>query len=374
MYSCNIYEPYMLYIQGEMGWTNTSVDVDQWLQYYSSRRYGGYNPMTTQAWAILKTSAYSHSWSWNIKSIVDRGPGFGMSVDTGFNVSGIVKAWILLFQASNAGIDSSVGPYQYDLVDIGRQCLVDLFYDMYRMYSLAYDKYTNAGTDSLKEMTSIRTEMVQLLSSLDDYLGTNVNFLLGTWISDARLSAATNTSKESVDNLEFNARNQVTMWGPHQNIEDYASKEWSGLVRDYYMQRWSVFFKYAEDSVTNKKPFDNTGYQKDRFNLENQFSNSMKSYPAQPTGDVVAMTKSLIQKYTNSSLSMYTTKSNVDIPQSNLFGPNSGPWTRHIGEVAYLCSINPTCVGFNSNGWMKNSTSNMITSQGTTVYLKPSFA
>ena len=357
-----------------MGWTNTSVNVDQWLQYYSTRRYGSYNPLTEQAWAILKTSAYSRGWSGGIKSIVDRGPGFGMSVDTNFNVSGLVQAWILLYEASSKGfVDSSVGPFQYDLVDIGRQCLVDLFYDMYRMYSLAYDKYSNNGVDSLKEMVSIRTEMVQLLSSLDQYLGTNVNFLLGTWIDDARKSAPTNASTDVVNNCEFNARNQITMWGPHQNIEDYASKEWSGLVKDYYLERWNLFFKYAEEAVSNKQAFNNTGYQNDRFNLENAFSNTIKIYPTEPTGDVMEMTKSLQDKYTNSALSLFTIKSNADIPQSNLFGPKSGPWTRNIGEVAYLCSINPTCVGFNSNGWMKNDTVNMITSQGTVLYLKPSY-
>lgn len=353
-----------------MGWTNTSVDVDEWLQHYASRRYGSYNPLTEHAWVLLNSSAYSRGWSWNIKSVVDRAPGFGMTVDTNFNVSGLVSAWVLLYQASTTGVDSSVGPYQYDLVDIGRQVLVDLFYDMYRMYTLAYDKYTQNGIDSSKEMVSIRTEMVQLLTSLDQYLGTNVNFLLGTWIADARMSAPANASSEVVNNCEFNARNQITMWGPHQNIEDYASKEWSGLVKDYYLQRWSLFFKYAEESVSSKKPFNNTGFQNERFKLENAFSNTIKSYPTQPSGDVMSITKTLLQKYTSDSLSMYTAKSNVDISRSNLFGPNSGPWTRHIGEVAYLCGINPTCVGFNSNGWMKNDTVGMITSPGTILYMK----
>ena len=355
-----------------MGWTNTSVDIDQWLQYYSSRRYGSYNPLTEKAWAILKTSAYSHGWSWNIKSIVDRAPGFGMTVDTGFNVSGLVQAWTLLYEASSSGIDSSVGPYQYDLVDIGRQCLVDLFYDMYRMYTLAYDKYANTGSDPTKEMVSIGNEMIQLLHSLDLYLGSNVNFLLGTWISDARMSAPANATSQIVDNFEYNARNQVTMWGPHQNIEDYASKEWSGLVEDYYLERWKLFFSFTKTAISSKQPFNNTGYQNDRFTLENGFSNAIKSYPVKPVGDVIAMTKSLMAKYTSSNLlTMYTTKSNADIPNSDLFGPNSGPWTRHLGEVAYLCSINPTCVGFNSNGWMKNNTVGMISSQGTILYLKP---
>ena len=31
--------------------------------------------------------------------------------------------------------------------------------------------------------------------------------------------------------LEFNARNQVTLWGPNGEINDYAAKSWGGLVK-----------------------------------------------------------------------------------------------------------------------------------------------
>ena len=354
-----------------MGWTSNTVDVDDWLHYYSSRRYGSYNPLSDKAWKVLKASAYSYGWSSHIRSIMVRAPKFGMPIDTRFNVSGLVEAWGLLYEASMIGINSAVGPYQYDLVDIGRQCLVDLFDDMYRMYVLAYDKFNNIGIDSSEEMISISTEMVELLTWLDKYLGTNVNFLLGTWIADARMSVSANASTDVIKNFEFNARNQITMWGPHENIDDYASKEWSGLVGDYYLQRWKLFFKYAEEAVLSRQPFDNDGYQQDRFNIENGFSYTIKSYPTEPIGDVMMMTKSLLQKYTTNSLSEYMTIGDTDIPGSNLFGPESdGPWTRNIGQVAYLCSINPTCVGFNSNGLMKNGTVNMAANQGTILYLK----
>ena len=35
----------------------------------------------------------------------------------------------------------------------------------------------------------------------------------------------------------YNARNILTLWGPTGQINDYAKKEWGGLVRDYYKQR-----------------------------------------------------------------------------------------------------------------------------------------
>ncbi len=33
---------------------------------------------------------------------------------------------------------------------------------------------------------------------------------------------------------------QLTLWGPVGEINDYASKLWSGLVGDYYATRWKV--------------------------------------------------------------------------------------------------------------------------------------
>jgi alpha-N-acetylglucosaminidase len=41
---------------------------------------------------------------------------------------------------------------------------------------------------------------------------------------------------------EENARLQVTVWGGPL-LFDYASKMWSGLVRDFYAGRWKRFFE-----------------------------------------------------------------------------------------------------------------------------------
>jgi hypothetical protein len=45
-------------------------------------------------------------------------------------------------------------------------------------------------------------------------------------------------------------------------------------------------------------------------------------------------------------------------------------WHRSPSVLAFLCSTEPTCRGFNSNGYLKNDTSRVVTSAGTTLYLK----
>jgi hypothetical protein len=49
---------------------------------------------------------------------------------------------------------------------------------------------------------------------------------------------------------EYNARNQITLWGPRGEIVDYANKQWAGMfisLRDWPEYRakfviWAVLF------------------------------------------------------------------------------------------------------------------------------------
>jgi|EP01044_Picomonas_judraskeda_P019536 hypothetical protein len=59
---------------------------------------------------------------------------------------------------------------------------------------------------------------------LDDYdalLSTDTNFMLGRWQAWAR-SWADPGADAVKDNLEYNARNQLTLWGPTGQINDYV--------------------------------------------------------------------------------------------------------------------------------------------------------
>lgn len=80
---------------------------------------------------------------------------------------------------------------------------------------------------------------MQILHDLDKLLYTNENSLLSTWIQDAKQWAEGNNTYEAY--LEYNARNQITLWGPTGEINDYASKQWAGLVGEYYAKRWETF-------------------------------------------------------------------------------------------------------------------------------------
>jgi hypothetical protein len=55
---------------------------------------------------------------------------------------------------------------------------------------------------------------------------------------------------------------QLTLWGPNGEILDYASKQWSGMVADYYYPRWKLFFDTLEACLENGKQHPPTMYNR----------------------------------------------------------------------------------------------------------------
>lgn len=129
--------------------------------------------------------------------------------------------------------------YQHDMVDMTRQVMANAFASL---YSDLVSTYNSSGTaDQLSQQGK---KMDDLLSALDAVLGTNKNFRLSTWIAAAKGWAHGNQSYTSY--LEYQARNQITLWGPNGEITDYASKQWGGLVASYYAPRWRLFVEYLK--------------------------------------------------------------------------------------------------------------------------------
>lgn len=77
-----------------------------------------------------------------------------------------------------------------------------------------------------------------------------------------------------------------------------------------------------------------------------------------------------MKKYANLSSYNYKTVVNQDIPGKDLFGEGQKPWTQDVGQLRFLCNVNPMCVGYNSEGFLKNSTTGIQPSVGVTLYLK----
>lgn len=178
------------------------------------------------------------------------------------------------------------------MVDVTRQALQVISITFYKDLLTAY------ATKSFEKVQNAGGKLTKLIQDMDHVLSTNEYFLLGRWLDDAKRTA---TNATEAKRLEFNARNQITMWGPRENIEDYANKMWSGLLEDYYKERWQMFLDFLLISVYQKVPFNQTLFQEETYKLENSWNLSQKKYPVMPQGDTYSVVKMIHETYRGKS-------------------------------------------------------------------------
>ncbi|KAH8412433.1 hypothetical protein KR009_001982 [Drosophila setifemur] len=273
----------------ERGWSALPFDLDSWFRKFTHTRYGVQDERLEQAWVVLLNSVYSFHGLQKMRGqyVVTRRPSFNQEPFTWYNASEVLDAWHLLL-SSRAIIpleDDRFDVYEHDLVDITRQFLQISADQLYVNLKSSYRKR------QVPRFEFLSSKLLQLFDDLELILASGSNFLLGTWLEQA---------KQVGDraNFEFNARNQITAWGPKGQILDYACKQWSGLVRDYYKPRWSLFLEDVNVALHSKRPFNGTAFkQKVSQQIELPFSNRTDIYPLQPTGNSWFISQTIFEKW-----------------------------------------------------------------------------
>ena len=136
------------------------------------------------------------------------------------------------------------------------------------------------------------------LDDLDRVLSTDANFMLGPWIAAAR--AWGNTTAES-DLYEWNARNQLTLWGPSglSNVVDYATKEWGGLTSSFFKPRWQLFCAHllgSEDGMVDQVAVNEALLAKVEQPWQHM-TMSTQLLPTAPTEDALTVAAAMLAKY-----------------------------------------------------------------------------
>lgn len=161
-------------------------------------------------------------------------------------------------------------------------------------YIALIESYRNNSLNDVKNHTVL---FLNMISDMDRILATNENFLLGKWINAAKFLGATSEEKK---HLEYNARNQVTLWGPNGEIDNYGMKQWSGLVKDYIYPRWKRFLFELIKAMDNGTPLNEDAVrERIRKEIELPFNNSTKQYSDKPKGIAVEVAQKIIDRYSN---------------------------------------------------------------------------
>ena len=287
--------PFVYDLMSEMAWHNETVDVEEWAMNYISRRYGKKSEKAEDAWKILSTTLYDcrdlrhgpQGAHYCMRPTPDFSRGSFVRSDIFYNPADIRKALRLLLEAADE-IGNSDG-YNYDIVDLTRQCMSDLSLEMHSQMEAAYN------SKKLFEYKSISEKWLTAILDLDSLLGTRKEFLLGNWIEPAKHWA---TDKNESNLYEWNARNLITLWGPRNSpLHDYAQKQWAGLMKDFYYTRWNMLIEQIKQELESGSEFDSEKFRLNVTDFEEKWTNQNNSYPTEPIGNSLNEAKRIFKKY-----------------------------------------------------------------------------
>ncbi|KAK3072938.1 hypothetical protein LTR53_005896 [Teratosphaeriaceae sp. CCFEE 6253] len=262
----------------DQAWSRSPLDSEAYFHDWVTVRYQGAAALPAglySAWDTMRQTVYNNTditmGNAVTKSIFELAPNTtGLLNRTGhhpttirYDPSILVSAWSDFYGAAlqtPSLYDNTA--YTFDLTDITRQVMANAFYPLYTSFLAAANTSLNASY-SPSTAASTGQQMLSLLTDLDAVLaasGHPEHFSLAYWIAQARSRASTSTNSTSLNNVtttaqiadfyEYNARNQLTLWGPTGQISDYASKQWAGLIESYYVPRWRLFVDYTLNSST----------------------------------------------------------------------------------------------------------------------------
>lgn len=221
-----------------------------------------------------------------------RRPSLSASPKLWFDDSAVFRAWDLFVSVLDDRQLTGRSTFLYDLVDVTREALQLLVRRYYRRAKFFFGKKDEINLGITSRL------ILRILNDLETLLASNHHFLAGRWIENARDLGVTLQEKEL---YEFNARNQITLWGPKGEILDYATKQWSGMVSGYFYPRWKLFLDSLRDCLSRNVAFNQSLFDWKVSNfVEQQFVYSRDAYPSRAVGDSVRIARRLWRAYRRS--------------------------------------------------------------------------
>jgi alpha-N-acetylglucosaminidase len=274
-------------------WQTQPIELNNWLHKYVLNRYGVDDESLVKAWQILRVTAYNGKEIRDgAESIITGRPTFDSTTvwtrtKLNYVPKDLLPAWDLFMQAASKGIHTD--GFEFDLVDITRQALANYATPLQKKWVDAFNAKDTAA------FTKYSNQFLQLISDMDALLATRKDFLLCRWIADAR--SCGNTAEEKAL-YERNARDLITLWGDANSpLHEYANRQWSNLLNDFYKQRWQQFFAMLQRSLQNNTAPDLNAFEQNIRAWEWHWVNEQRSFPVQPTGNSIKKAKEMYDKY-----------------------------------------------------------------------------
>jgi len=284
------YNPVVYDLLTDLIWRSEMPQLEPWVMDFAHRRYGRQSPCAEKAWKLLLESAYTTSASTNELLCARPSLNAGLNwtkLEPPFDRRILARADEQLLAC--AGELGALDTYQFDVVNVTRNTMAGAAHKFYKDIIAAHE----AG--DREKLTAAGKELLDLIRGIDELLATRPEFLLGRWLADAKRWA---TSDDERKLYEWNARNQITLWGPRDSVlHEYARKQWSGMLTGFYLPRWEMFLKRLDQSLADKQKFDADAFERDVRAWEEKWTHGTEEHPTAPTGDPVAIARKLWDKY-----------------------------------------------------------------------------
>jgi alpha-N-acetylglucosaminidase len=291
--------PVMYELMMQHAWQQEPVSPGPWLASYILNRYGYSSPGLVKAWDILRRTVYNGQLIRDgAESIITGRPTLDSTTvwtrtTLNYPPEELLPAWDLLVESAGAGRSTGASKttdgFQFDLVDVTRQVLANYALVLQKNWVQAFRKGDSADFDKWS------ADFIHLVRDLDRLLATRKDFLLGPWLADARHKGIT-AQEQAL--YEINARDLITLWGDANSpLHEYANRQWSGLLNDFYCVRWEKFFSFLRETGTRGKSPDLAAFENNIRQWEWGWVHEQKTYPVSPVGDPVSEVKKLYEKY-----------------------------------------------------------------------------
>ena len=290
--------PVMFELLCELPWRPARFDKDEWLKNYTVARYGKADKAVQDAWLLLSNTIYNcpakNTQQGTHESVFCGRPDYDVyqvsswsDIEPYYKPEDIIRAAGIMLSAADRFKGNN--NFEYDLIDIVRQAVAE---KGRLVYPIMIDAY-KAGEKELFAASSQR--FLDLILLQDKLLAARPEFKVGTWIEKARNLG---TTPEEKDLYEWNARVQVTTWGnrvaaDEGGLRDYAHKEWNGLLRDFYYNRWKVWID-RQKAQLNGAPVKAIDF----YAIEEPWTKQTNPYSSQAEGDVIEVAKEVYAKIT----------------------------------------------------------------------------
>ncbi|WP_390460334.1 alpha-N-acetylglucosaminidase [Phocaeicola massiliensis] len=290
--------PVMFELLCELPWRPARFDKDEWLKNYTVARYGKADKAVQDAWLLLSNTIYNcpakNTQQGTHESVFCGRPDYDVyqvsswsEMEPYYKPEDIIRAAGIMLSAADRFKGNN--NFEYDLIDIVRQAVAE---KGRLVYPIMIDAY-KAGEKELFAASSQR--FLDLILLQDKLLAARPEFKVGTWIEKARNLG---TTPEEKDLYEWNARVQVTTWGnrvaaDEGGLRDYAHKEWNGLLRDFYYNRWKVWID-RQKAQLNGAPVKAIDF----YAIEEPWTKQTNPYSSQAEGDVIEVAKEVCAKIT----------------------------------------------------------------------------